>query len=180
MPLNFLCSGQSSVFLPAQQNICIIFWAPVLPAGLAVNPVCLAQGDQCRFSSLCGTDFPAALNTPGPCPLILGPAWDKEAAAPPFCQQMWFQGFLTTWSISWACDHHHVQWSQGVKSVEIFVPPGSSHGLCVFLLKAFTWLRSHSLLCCYQWFHFPVLSVCSVPSLLGQGQKCVSLSPGAA
>lgn len=56
--------------------------------GLAVNPVCLAQGDQCRFSSLCGTDFPAALNTPGPCPLILGPAWDKEAAAHPFFQQI--------------------------------------------------------------------------------------------
>lgn len=44
---------------------------------LAVNPVCLAQEDRCRFPSLCGTGLPAGLETPRPCSLILGSAWMK-------------------------------------------------------------------------------------------------------
>lgn len=44
---------------------------------LAVNPMCLAQEDQCRFPSPCGTGLPAGLETPRPCSLILGSAWVK-------------------------------------------------------------------------------------------------------
>lgn len=44
---------------------------------LAVKTVYLAQEDQCRFSSLCGTGLPAGLETPRPCFLILGSAWIK-------------------------------------------------------------------------------------------------------
>lgn len=44
---------------------------------LALKPTCLAQEDQCRFSSLCGTGLPAGLGTPRPCSLILGSVWMK-------------------------------------------------------------------------------------------------------
>lgn len=58
---------------------------------LAVNPVWLAQGDQSSFSSLCGTGLPAALNTPGPCTLTVGPVWNKEAH--PFFSRCNFMDF---------------------------------------------------------------------------------------
>lgn len=136
---------------------------------LAVKTVCLAQEDQCRFSSLCGTGLPAGLETPRPCFLVLGSAWIKVKRlllihSSSRCNSMAFSNWkhlldCLNWSL----------WSQGYWGIEGWdswtTLPGSCRDFCdgmrLFLLKSFIWVGSHSLLCSCYWFSWSLFTVCS-------------------
>lgn len=152
---------------------------------LAVKTVYLAQEDQCRFSSLCGTGLPAGLETPRPCFLILGSAWIKVKRlllihSSGRCNSMAFSNWkhlldCLNWSL----------WSQGYWGIEGWdswtTLPGSCRDFCdgmrLFLLKSFIWVGSHSLLCsCYDSVGPFSLCVLIVVSIVGKEQIHVSLS----